>query len=480
MAGHQGDGSLRRLAACGALGRQFYAVVTAVANQVRQRVGDLLDHALVEFGRLSHRHQFDLLAQLGGQVAQHARETVEDHRHRDHADRHHRFLQVSGIALQVCQSRAELLVHRTFAAVLRQHGLGDHQFADQVDQLVDFFDRHAQRGRIQRRFGLGLWHGKPGWCLGRHQCSLGDRRTRGIVEESVACRLSRRGARRTFVEAVTRPERGQAQRLARHMEGEQVQQVAVAAGGGELEPSHAVGGAAGVQRFDLAEVGDPVEQLDQAVGQAVVDQLADGELEQPGRRGGRCRLVGGGRGLRRSAGAASTQRPNVAQQPAGLGRRLVAALMACQQRSQRIAGGQQQIDHLRPGGEFVAAQFVEQRLHLVRQLGHVGKSKSGRTTLDRMRAAEDRIERLVVSRLDVEREQHLLHRLQVLAGFLEENLEELTQVEIGGLRIAAGLGHGVLSPAGCSRGVRAGSGIGRRFSGSPCRSPRSAWRGQRV
>ena len=78
--------------------------------------------------------------------------------------------------------------------------------------------------------------------------------------------------------------------------------------------------------------------------------------------------------------------------------------MACQQRSQRIAGGQQQIDHLRPGGEFVAAQFVEQRLHLVRQLGHVGKSKSGCTTLDRMRAAEDRIERLVVSRLDVERD----------------------------------------------------------------------------
>ena len=48
-----------------ALGRQLDAVVAAVAHQVGQRVGDLLDQALVELGGLALRHQLDLLAELG-------------------------------------------------------------------------------------------------------------------------------------------------------------------------------------------------------------------------------------------------------------------------------------------------------------------------------------------------------------------------------------------------------------------------------
>jgi hypothetical protein len=47
--------------------------------------------------------QLDLLAELAGQVAQHPRKAIEDHRHRDHADRHHRFLQRARVALQVDQ-----------------------------------------------------------------------------------------------------------------------------------------------------------------------------------------------------------------------------------------------------------------------------------------------------------------------------------------------------------------------------------------
>jgi hypothetical protein len=38
----------------------------------------------------------------------------------------------------------------------------------------------------------------------------------------------------------------------------------------------------------------------------------------------------------------------------------------------------------------------------------------------------------VVGVADVEREQHLFHVLQVLAGFLEEDLVELAEIDAGG------------------------------------------------
>ena len=49
------------------------------------------------------RDEVDLLAQLAGQVAHHAREAREHEVHRHHADRHHRFLQVAGVAGQLAR-----------------------------------------------------------------------------------------------------------------------------------------------------------------------------------------------------------------------------------------------------------------------------------------------------------------------------------------------------------------------------------------
>ena len=51
------------------------------------------------------RDEIDFLAQLGGQVAHHAREAREHEVHRHHADRHHRFLQVAGVAGQLADRR---------------------------------------------------------------------------------------------------------------------------------------------------------------------------------------------------------------------------------------------------------------------------------------------------------------------------------------------------------------------------------------
>ncbi len=152
VAGREGDGALFGFALGAPFFGQLQAVIAAVADQVGQGVGDFFHQSLVELGGFTVGDELHLFAQLAGQVAQHARETVEHHRHGDHADGHHRFLQVAGVAVEIGQARQQGLVHRgvEFAAFLGQHGLGDHEFAHQVDELVDLADRHPQGARFHR------------------------------------------------------------------------------------------------------------------------------------------------------------------------------------------------------------------------------------------------------------------------------------------------------------------------------------------
>ncbi|MCY1545074.1 hypothetical protein D9M68_809990 [compost metagenome] len=108
----------------------------------------------------------------------------------------------------------------------------------------------------------------------------------------------------------------------------------------------------------------------------------------------------------------------------------VAALVARQQQAQRVGRFQQHVHHRRRGLQLVAAQLVQQRLHLVRELGDVGKAESGRAALDGMRAAEDGVEFFVVGFFQVQLQQHLLHLVQVFTGFLKEDFVELAQVDV--------------------------------------------------
>jgi hypothetical protein len=61
----------------------------------------------------------------------------------------------------------------------------------------------------------------------------------------------------------------------------------------------------------------------------------------------------------------------------------------------------------------------------VRQLRYIRKAKSRSATLYRMRTAENPIQYLIVRRLQIQVEQHLLHEIQILARFLEEYLIKL-------------------------------------------------------
>jgi len=65
----------------------------------------------------------------------------------------------------------------------------------------------------------------------------------------------------------------------------------------------------------------------------------------------------------------------------------------------------------------------------MRQLRHIGKPEGGGSALDGVSTTENTVQLFVISRLQVEIEQHLLHQIQVSSGFLKEDLIELTQIK---------------------------------------------------
>ena len=163
--GDQRDRAVLGLALGQALGRHLDAVVAAVAHQVGQRVGDLLDQALVELGGLALRARSStFLPSLAA-------------RSRSMRGKRLKTTDIGIMRIDITAScRSRVLRSRSARpaascwcsagssalAVLRQHGLGDDEFADQVDQLVDLLDRDAQRRRLQRGGAaalLGAWRG---------------------------------------------------------------------------------------------------------------------------------------------------------------------------------------------------------------------------------------------------------------------------------------------------------------------------------
>src|SRR5450830_673006 len=148
VVGVEAQVALGGLARGQALGGGFDAMVDGVAHQVGQRVGDLVDHRLVQFGFAAAQAQLDLLAQLLADVADHPVETVEGF-----ADFHHAQFQ-GGFA-----DLFDVLVHRLdafqAAAVAVASGVhlgpggADHQLADEVDQLVELVRGDLDQAVVQ-------------------------------------------------------------------------------------------------------------------------------------------------------------------------------------------------------------------------------------------------------------------------------------------------------------------------------------------
>ena len=251
-------------------------------------------------------------------------------------------------------------------AVLRQHGLRDDELADQVDQLVDLLDRHAQRRRLRAaaaacrraragaaaRAASGL--AAAGAVAAAVAGGSAGGRARCVVEEAVAgVGAASAGGRagRAFVEAVAGAQRRQRAR-ARGRRGSvnRSSRSLSLLRGHDLEAAHAVGALAAVERLDRAEVGDLLEQVDQVVGHARVVERADASVRagarrrfgaaarrRPVRRGGGARRRRGGAGGRAAAPPA-TMRADVDQQLGGVDGVAAGALVARQLGLQRVAG----------------------------------------------------------------------------------------------------------------------------------------------
>ena len=73
-------------------------MIHCIAHQMDERIGDLLDHRLVQLRVLSLEQQFGLLALGPTYIAHHPREPLEDRPDGHHPDGHDGSLQVFGNA----------------------------------------------------------------------------------------------------------------------------------------------------------------------------------------------------------------------------------------------------------------------------------------------------------------------------------------------------------------------------------------------
>ena len=80
-----------------ALRGSFKSVIERVAHQVDQRIANLLQDGLVEFGVLSGELQLDFLAELAGQIVNQAWKAVERKADGQHANLHDAFLQFARV-----------------------------------------------------------------------------------------------------------------------------------------------------------------------------------------------------------------------------------------------------------------------------------------------------------------------------------------------------------------------------------------------
>ena len=159
------------------LGRAFNTMVDGVAQHVRNRVGQALDHGLVDFRAFAFHDQLDLFAGHVGHFARQTGHALEDRLHRLCADRHDAVLDFPGQQLKVFKSEGDVGRPRqtTFQHALGQHGLLDHQFANGVDEAVNAVEVDAD-GRLGHG-GRSPASGCGGRCSGRWRWRGGLRRS---------------------------------------------------------------------------------------------------------------------------------------------------------------------------------------------------------------------------------------------------------------------------------------------------------------
>jgi hypothetical protein len=109
LARFEAHDALHRLAGGQRSGRPLDAVIDGVADEVDDRVGEILDHRLVDLGLFADQRQLDVLAEVAGEVAGNARVLLEQAADRLHARLHHRVLQVGDQQVELAHRLVERL-----------------------------------------------------------------------------------------------------------------------------------------------------------------------------------------------------------------------------------------------------------------------------------------------------------------------------------------------------------------------------------
>ena len=81
--------------------RRFQPMVGRIPDQMRQRIANRLDQGFIQFGFFTGHHQLDLLPAFAGQIANQPRKSMKGTADRHHPDRHHAFLKLPSVALQL-------------------------------------------------------------------------------------------------------------------------------------------------------------------------------------------------------------------------------------------------------------------------------------------------------------------------------------------------------------------------------------------
>ena len=131
-------------------------MVHGIAHDVHQRVGELFHHRLVQLGVRAGDQQLDVLVQLLADIAHHPREALEHFTDGHHAQRQR------GIT-DMFNQRSHGLIgfgHGGRAALAQRQaggGTGNHQLADQVDQLIQLADLDLDKHLLVHALVIGLF-----------------------------------------------------------------------------------------------------------------------------------------------------------------------------------------------------------------------------------------------------------------------------------------------------------------------------------
>src|SRR6185437_7337260 len=126
--------------------RLLDAVVRSVAQQVNDRLADLVEHRAIELDLAANQRELDLLAERVRGVADETRETVEHLANRHHAARHDLLVQLGDEPRRLRQR----LVERGIGDLVRDVGepvARDEQLAREIHEAIEPLQLHAHGAR---------------------------------------------------------------------------------------------------------------------------------------------------------------------------------------------------------------------------------------------------------------------------------------------------------------------------------------------